>query len=107
MKAAVELVRKGGTMLAEPCSKCGGVRVSYHGRVYCTGHEDLSAVVAAESVPVETVMAGLRDVLISKLNDAASQLAQEKDAVKQEQLATLLAKYYDLLERMREKRQSP
>jgi UPF0148 protein len=105
-KLAVELVRKGGTMLAEPCTKCGGVRVSFHGGVYCTGHDDLSAVTAAETIPMDTVMAGVRDVLLSKLNEGAALLRQEKDIAKQEQMASLLTVYYDLLEKVSRKQQS-
>lgn len=107
MKLAVELVRKGATMLGEPCAKCGGIKVSYHGKVYCTGHEDLSSVVAAETVSMDTVLAGMREVLLSKLNDAASSLGQEKDGTKQEQLVSLMAKYYDLLEKLSQRQQRP
>jgi len=107
MKLAVELVRKGATMLGEPCQKCGGVKVSYHGRVYCTGHEDLSSVVAAETVSMDTVLAGMREVLLSKLNETASLLSQEKDSVRQEQLVSLMTKCHDLLEKLPQKHQSP
>jgi len=107
MKLAVELVRKGATMLGEPCSKCGGIKVSYHGKVYCTGHEDLSSVVAAETLSMDTVLAGMREVLLSKLSEAASSLGQEKDSAKQELLVSLMAKYYDLLEKLSQRRQRP
>jgi UPF0148 protein len=107
MKLAVELVRKGATMLGEPCTKCGGVKVSYHGRVYCTGHEDLTSVIAAETVSMDTVLEGLREVLLSKLNEAASSLGQEKDSTKQEQLVSLMTKYYDLLEKLSQRQQRP
>jgi UPF0148 protein len=107
MKLAVELVRKGATMLGEPCAKCGGVRVSYHGKVYCTGHEDLSTVVAAETVSMDTVLVGVREVLLTKLNEAASSLGQEKDDAKQEQLVSLMAKCYDLLEKLSQRQQRP
>ncbi len=107
MKLAVELVRKGATMLGEPCAKCGGVKVSYHGRVDCTGHEDLSSVVAAETVSMDTVLMGLKEVLLSKLNEAASSLGQEKDSTKQEQLVSLMTRYYDLLEKLSQRQQRP
>jgi len=107
MRLAVVLVRKGGTMLGEPCSKCGGVRVSYHGKIYCTGHEDLSVVVPTETVPVDTIIANLKDVLLLKLNEAATLLRQEEDSAKQEQLASLMMKYYDLLEKLAQKQQRP
>ncbi|MGD0145483.1 MAG: Sjogren's syndrome/scleroderma autoantigen 1 family protein [Nitrososphaerales archaeon] len=107
MNLAVELVRKGATMLGEPCPKCGGVKVSYHGKVYCTGHEDLSSVVAAETVSMVTVLAGMRETLLSKLSEATSSLGQEKDSAKQEQLVTLMTKYYDLLEKLSQSQQRP
>ena len=107
MKLAVELVRKGATMLGEPCTKCGGVKVSYHGKVYCTGHEDLSPVVAAEPLSTDTVLAGLREVLLSKLSETTSSLSQEKDNLRQEQLVTLMIKYYDLFEKISQKQQRP
>ena len=107
MKLAVELVRKGATMLGEPCAKCGGVKVSYHGRVYCTGHEDLSSVVAAETLSMDTVLAGTREILLSKLNEAAASLSQEKDSAKQEQLVSLMTRYYDLLEKLSQRQQRP
>ena len=106
-KLAVELVRKGATMLAEPCAKCGGIKVSYHGKVYCTGHDDLSSVVATQTVSMDIVFAGMREALLSKLNEAASALGQEKDGAKQEQLVSLMAQYYDLLEKLLQRQQRP
>ena len=35
MDNAVEIMRKGGTLLSEKCSRCGGVQVKYKGRVLC------------------------------------------------------------------------
>jgi UPF0148 protein len=107
MKLAVELVRKGATILGEPCAKCGGIKVSYHGKVYCTGHEDLSSVVAAETVSMDLVLAGMKEALLSKLSEATSSLGQEQDSAKQEQLASLMTKYYDLLEKLSRRRQRP
>ena len=107
MKLAVELVRKGATMLGEPCPKCGGIRVSYHGKVYCTGHEDLASVVAAETVSAATVLAAMKEAVISKLNETTSALGQERDISKQEQLVSLMTKCYDLLEKLSQKQQRP
>jgi len=107
MKLSVELVRKGATILGEPCAKCGGIKVRYHGQVYCTGHEDLSSVVAVETVSEDTVIAGMREVLLSKLGEASTSLGQEKDSAKQEQLVSLMTKYYDLLEKLAQRQQRP
>lgn len=107
VKVAAELVRKGATMLGDPCVKCGGIRISYHGRIYCTGHEDLASVLAAETVSVDVVVAGMKEALLSKLNESVSLLRQENDKVKLEQLVSLMVKYYDLLEKLSDKRQRP
>ena len=57
-------------------------------------------MVAAETVSIDVVLAGMREVLLSKLNEVASSLGQEKDGVRQEQLVSLMTKYYDLLEKL-------
>jgi len=100
MKLAAELVRKGGAILGEPCQRCGGIQVRYRGKVYCTSHEDLSGVLKAEEVSYDTVMARTREVLVTKLNEAASLLEGEKDPTAQDRLVTLMGKYFELLQKL-------
>jgi UPF0148 protein len=100
MKLAAELVRKGATILGEPCQKCGGIQVRFRGKVYCTGHEDLTPVLKTEGVSLDTVVAEMQAVLVSKLNEAANALEKEKDPVVQDRLVSLMAKYYDLLQKL-------
>ena len=100
MKLAAELVRKGGTMLGEPCQQCGGIQVRFRGKVYCTGHEDLSGVLKAEGASYDTVMAQTREVLVAKLNEAAGLLEKERDQAAQERLVSLMTKYFDLLQKL-------
>ena len=103
MRLAAELVSKGATMLGEPCPQCGGIQVRYRGKVHCTNHEDLSSVATSETVSLETVAARMRDVLLAKLNEAAESLGAEKDSTKQDQIVSLMAKYFDLLEKLPQK----
>jgi UPF0148 protein len=100
MKLAAELVSRGATMLSEPCPQCGGIQVRYHGKVYCTSHEDLSTVGMPEVLSMETVVPRLREVLLSRLNEAAAALAAEKDTARQDQLVSLMAKYFELLQKL-------
>lgn len=100
MKLAAELVSRGATMLAEPCPECGGIQVRYRGKVYCTSHDDLSSITTAATVSFDTVVAQMREVLLVRLNEAAAALGSEKDGAKQEQLVTLMAKYFDLLQKL-------
>ncbi len=100
MRLAAELVRKGATIMGEPCQRCGGIQVRYRGKVYCTGHEDLSSVLQTESVSFDTVVARMREVLVTKLNETAGLLEGEKDEAAQEKLVSLMAKYFDLLQKL-------
>ena len=107
VKLAAELVRKGGTIIAEPCPECGGIQVRYIGKAYCTVHEDLSTVVKTEAVSFEGVKAKVRVVLASKLGETADLLQDETDPVKQELLLSLMTGYFDLLQKLPQKSQSP
>jgi UPF0148 protein len=103
MKVSVELVRKGATLLAEPCKQCGGVQVRFHGKVYCTNHEDLTSLLTEERASYDSVIENTKELLVSKLNEANLLLEKETDTVKQEQLVSLMSKYYDLLEKISKK----
>jgi UPF0148 protein len=103
MKIAAELVSKGATMLAEPCPKCGGIQVRYRGKVYCTSHDDLSSVTTSSAVSYDSVVAQMREVLLARLNEATAALESEKDPTKQEQIVTLAAKYFELLQKLPQK----
>ena len=103
MRLAAELVSRGATMLAEPCPRDGGIQVRYRGKVYCAAHDDLSAVATEKTVSYDTVVAQMREVLLARLNETTAELGTEKDTVKQEQLVSLAAKYFELLQRLPQK----
>jgi len=100
MRAAAELVRRGATIMGEPCQQCGGIQVRYRGKVYCASHEDLSPALKAEEVSIDTVMAEMREVLLAKLNQASTLLEREKDPVNEDRLVSLMSKYFDLLQKL-------
>jgi UPF0148 protein len=103
MKLAAELVSKGATMLAEPCPQDGGIQVRYRRKVYCTVHDDLSSIALATTVSFDTIVAQMREVLLNRLNEAATKLGAEKDGAKQDQLVSLMSKYFELLQKLPEK----
>lgn len=103
MKLAAELVSKGATMLAEPCPNDGGIQVRYRGKVYCTTHDDLSSITRASAVSYDSVVAQLREVLLSRLNETTAALGAERDMAKQDQLVSLASKYFELLQRLPQK----
>ena len=100
MRLAAELVSRGATMLAEACPQDGGILVRYRGKVYCTTHDDLSSISVATTLSFEGVVAQLRDVLLAKLGETTAAMGTEKDAARQDQLVTLAAKYFELLQKL-------
>jgi UPF0148 protein len=102
-RLAAELVSQGATMLAEPCPKCGGIQVRFRGRVFCTNHDDLAQVMSSEVLSIDTVAAQVREVLLQRVRGAASELATEKDTVRQEQLVSLMTRCFELLQKIPEK----
>ncbi len=103
MKLAAELVSRGATMLAEPCPQDGGIQVRYRGKVYCTSHDDLSSITKAAAVSYDTVVAQMREVILARLNETTAALGAEKDVTKQDQLVSLAAKYFELLQKLPQK----
>jgi UPF0148 protein len=104
MKLAAELVSKGAAMLAEPCPLDGGIQVRYRGKVYCTVHDDLFSIATTATVSFDTVVAQMREVLLNRLNEAATRLGAEKDGEKQDQLVSLMTKYFELLQKLPQSR---
>jgi UPF0148 protein len=100
MKLTVELVKRGATIMGEPCPTCGGIQARYHGKVYCTQHEDIGAVLSTEEVSMETVTAGTREVVLAKLKELNAALEKEKDVSKQEQLVALMNRCVELLQKI-------
>ncbi len=86
--------------MAEPCQRCGGIQVRYRGKAYCTNHDDLEPLLGVERVSYESVVAGMRELLLSKLNEAVAMLEKERDGAKQDQLVSLMTKYFDLLQKI-------
>jgi len=100
MQLTVELMRRGAVMLKEPCPTCNGVQVRYKGKVYCTSHDDLEAVLSARELTYGDVAAGLKDMLLTKVKENMALLQNENDAAKQDQLVSLIAKSVDLLNKL-------
>jgi UPF0148 protein len=103
VKLAAQLVRRGATMLAQPCQKCGGIQVRFKGKTYCTGHDDLSTILATEQLDYDSVVTNMRALLLSKLDESAKALENETDHGKQDQLVSLMTKYFELLQKSSQK----
>jgi hypothetical protein len=81
----------------------GGIQVRYRGKVYCTTHDDLSSITSTVAVSLDTVAVQMREVLLTKLNEAAAALGAEKDEARQDRLVSLMTKYFELLQKLPQK----
>lgn len=100
VKVAANLMSRGAAMLAEPCPQDGGIQVRYRGKVYCVVHDDLSLIPKATAVSYDTVVAQMREVLLGRLNEVTSALGVEEDRSRQEQLVSLAARLFELLQKL-------
>ena len=106
MDNAVEIMRKGGTLLSEKCPRCGGVQVKYKGRVLCIAEDDLSENLQATTVSNDATLSNLRNVIIEKIDVTSNAIEKENDVAKQAVLVDLLQKYVALLKECEEENES-
>lgn len=103
MNIAVELMRKGGTLLKEPCPKCKGVQIKYGGRIFCVNcGEQVEEAVSyeVEAPPTPEYLTAVKRMVEGKVYELTKKLEGEVDVEKQLQLTTLLLKYLEVLEKV-------
>ena len=115
MVLAADLVRRGASILQEPCPRCGAVQIRYKGKVYCTNEDDLESLLnpslekeaivhekVEEPKPVAApsqATDSLRKMLEEKLNNLSRQLESTTDPVEQTRILDLMSKYLETLEK--------
>jgi|YelNatPaOPRAMG01_1025707.scaffolds.fasta_scaffold123143_2 UPF0148 protein len=96
LAAASEMLRKGATLLSEPCPSCGGVQLKYRDEVICivcgAGKERAAQQAAKPS--------SLKEILEAKALEVAYMLRDECSVERQRELLDLLSKYLELLSKL-------
>jgi uncharacterized Zn finger protein (UPF0148 family) len=103
MGTAVELLRKGGTLVSESCSACAGVQVKFSGKIICVNCGKEEAIEAKETGKKETnegVVTDLKNTVLSKISELLPVLRSEKDLDKQADVAKLIKHYLEVLEKI-------
>ncbi len=109
LTTAAELLRKGGTLIEEPCSACKGVQVKYAGKIVCVscGREITEAPQPKEEAAAESkaeapaeVIGELRKTVTAKISELLPILRSERDLEKQRELTKLLIGYLEILEKI-------
>jgi uncharacterized Zn finger protein (UPF0148 family) len=106
IKSAASLLLKGGTLVSDPCEKCGGVQVKFADKVTCINcgyearpHEESAPAAEAKTQPANLESAAA--VIEAKISSVTSELAGERDISVQKQKSELIEAYLRILEKMR------
>jgi UPF0148 protein len=122
MTLTAELIRRGATILQEPCPRCGAVQIRYGGKVYCTSEDDLESLLSEgsgqsprEHPPAQAKVGGavtggqnssdnmesLKKLLDDKLKNLSKQLDGTTDIDEQTRILNLISKYLETLEKVK------
>lgn len=106
IRSAASALLKGGTLVSEPCSKCGGVQVKLAQKISCIncGYEKAIPSEEQKTTTAEAMVSDLHgsaDIIENKIGEIASNLRDDKDIAAQRQKAELLEIYLSILERLR------
>ncbi len=74
-KVIAEVLKRGGTLLSEPCPKCGGLMVKYKGRTFCPVCDNITDL---DSLDVPQTPAGDLDGLEKRILERVSALMSEQ-----------------------------
>lgn len=92
-------LRKGGTLLSEPCQKCGGVQIKLQNKITCVSCG--SDLISKEKKPSSTIQStGFTEMLDGKIAEIMLALKNESSVDTQIKLIDLITKYFDLLDRI-------
>ncbi len=104
INTAVELLRKGGTLVSESCSACGGVQVKFSGKIVCVncGKEEMIKVTETKKevkTKVTTEVAtDLKNIILLKISELLPALKSATELDKQEDIVKLIKDYLEVLE---------
>lgn len=116
MMSGADLLRRGGTLLQEPCPKCGGVQIRFEGKTYCMNEDDLEAALSPKPAAIQPEPVAkkeqklpksdsgsntLRVLLQNKLDVVSKQLDSTTDLQEQAKLLDLISKYIETLEKLK------
>jgi uncharacterized Zn finger protein (UPF0148 family) len=115
IKKAASFLMKGGTLIGEPCNKCGGAQVKFKEKIYCIncGKEqnikDDKDTKSTESsgtredilISKKTYLKSADNIIEEKIFFLTEQIKDENDIEIQRQKANLVDLYLRILEQIR------
>ena len=107
-KLIVELIRRGGTLLKEPCPKCGGLMVKYKGKNVCPVCLKAKSIREIEEgiVPKEGLESIIIDTIEKRILELAKRLENISSSKQEKDVVELIFRYYQLLNEVTKYRKS-
>ena len=99
---ASDILRRGATLLADPCPKCQGVQIKYRDKVTCINCGDLMSMSTTDSIKPESVRQNLRELAQEKMIGLSDLLRKESSLENQKSLLELIMLYLELYEKTKE-----
>ncbi|MEM4275056.1 MAG: Sjogren's syndrome/scleroderma autoantigen 1 family protein [Candidatus Nitrosocaldaceae archaeon] len=94
--SAAELIRKGGTLLADPCEVCKGVQIKFKDGILCIncGKKTETEKIVEKTEP--------KEVIKRKINECILHLNGEDDINKQLDITKLIISYITILDKIKD-----
>jgi UPF0148 protein len=115
IKNAAALLLKGGSLISEPCSECGGVQVRFKENIICVNCRNKQSIskhfnsntiqnkrppVTPTSERVQVEIGPVRFIIQDKILMLASEIRDETDLAIQKQKADLMDTYLRILQKL-------
>ena len=103
-KLMAEMMRKGATLLREPCPECGGILFRYKGKDICPVCSGLESVEELDEKAIQKAApAPAKSAIVTKIMDESLvQLAKEKDPAKRVKLLEVVKLCAEVLKLMQD-----
>ena len=115
IKNAAALLLRGGSLISDPCSECGGVQVRFKESIICVNCRNKQSIsklsnsnrpqskrsaTASNSVGVQIELGSARFIVQDKILSLASDIRDETDLAIQKQKADLIDTYLSILQKI-------
>ena len=115
IKNAAALLLKGGSLIREPCGKCGGVQVRFKENIICVNCRNKQSIsrysesnriqkerhpTVSNSERVQIELGPVRFIIQDKILALASEIRDEADLAIQKQKADMMYTYLEILSKL-------
>lgn len=100
LSLAAEMLRKGGTLLSEPCEVCNGVQVKFEDHIICVNC-NRKVESSKETKREDQSIPDLHSAISEKIKELIPILMNEKEITRQLDIAKLINNYLEILAKIK------